>query len=296
MKKNRILVTGAGGMAGSYAPKVFEDWDTILTDVVAGYDRLDIHDPSAVMKRLSEARPDVVLHLAAATNVDRCEQYPDEAYLSNAIGTQNVALACQSTGAVLVYIGTGAVFNGEKPDPYLEYDLPSPANVYGHSKLAGEQIVASLLQRYYIVRASWIIGGGAKDKKFIGKIVQLLLDGRKELLAVDDKFGSPAYAKELLYGIKELVGTGYYGLYHMVNTGMCSRYEVALAVRDALGLSGVAIRPVSSAHFPLPAPRPRSEALRNMKLDLLGLNRMQPWQDAVREYVAGELVRTLGIR
>lgn len=282
-------------MAGSYAAKVFEDWEIILTDIVEGHQYLDVCDPPAVMKCISAARPDVVLHLAAATDVDRCQQYPDEAYHVNAIGTQNVALACQMTGAPLVYIGTAGVFDGNKPDPYIEYDFPNPANVYGHSKLAGEQIISSLLQRYYIVRAGWMVGGGIKDKKFIGKIARLLTDGRKELPAVNDKLGSPTFAKELLSGIKTLIGTGYYGLYHMVNVGMCSRYDVALVVRDAMALPGVTIKPVSSAYFPLPAPRARSEAMRNLKLDLLGMNQMRSWEEAVREYVTTELAPVLGI-
>lgn len=288
----RILVTGAAGMVGSYVPSVFSDWDLILTDHTPGFDQLDIRDPRSVLKQISEAKPGFVLHLAAATDVDRCEQYPDEAWHANTIGTQNMALACQATGIPLIYISTAGVFSGGKPDPYIEHDSPAPANVYGHSKLAGEQIIESLLQRYYIVRAGWMVGGGAKDKKFVGKIARLLVDGRKELLAVNDKLGSPTYAKEMLSGIKTLVGTGYYGLYHMVNTGMCSRYDVALVVREALGVN-VKITPVSSAHFPLPAPRARSEAMRNLKLDLLGMNHMRPWQDAVRDYVQSELIPLL---
>lgn len=288
----RLLVTGAGGMVGSYAPAVFADYELTLTDLVDGFTAVDVRDPAAVKEAVATVKPDTVLHLAAATDVDRCEQDSDWAYASNAIGTQNVALACQASEVPLVYVSTAGVFAGDKPEPYTEFDVPRPANVYGRSKLAGEQIVASLLQRYYIVRAGWMIGGGARDKKFVGKIARLIAEGRGPVRVVDDKVGSPTYARDFLAGIRRLLDTGYYGLYHMGNKGAGTRYEVALKVRDALGRPEVPIVPVSSAHFPLPAPRGRSEAMRNLKLELLGVH-MRDWEDAVQEYVAGELAPLL---
>lgn len=289
-----MLVTGAAGMVGSYVRQVFHDWHLTLTDWVDGSLCLDIRDPGAVMRLVEEARPDFVMHLAAATDVDRCEQDPDWAFHVNALGTQNVALACQMHSVPLIYLSTAAVFSGDKMDPYNEFDPTKPANTYGHSKLGGEQIISTLLQRYYIVRAGWMIGGGKeKDKKFIGKLVRLILEGRTELSVVDDKVGSPTYAKDLLEGIRSLIESGYYGLYHMVNRGCGSRYEIALALRDALQRPDVSIVPVSSEFFPLPAPRGRSEALRNLKLELLGLDQMRPWEDAVRAYVVDELLLPL---
>ncbi len=294
MNVRRMLVTGAGGMVGSYVPEVFRDCELILTDIVSGFMHLDVRDPSAVMKTVVETRPDLILHLAAATDVDRCEQVPDDAFHTNVVGTQNVALACQSHGMPLVYISTAGVFWGDKSEPYTELDDPRPANVYGQTKLGGERVVASLLHRVYTVRAGWMVGGGAKDKKFVGKIVALIRSGNKELSIVNDKFGSPTYAKDLLRGISTLIGTGYYGLYHMVNKGCVSRYEVALLVREVLVRQDVAIKPVSSAHFPLPAPRARSEVMRNLKLDLLGLNVMRTWHDAIREYLTTEVLGAPG--
>ncbi|MBI3628019.1 MAG: sugar nucleotide-binding protein [Candidatus Rokubacteria bacterium] len=273
----RLLVTGAGGMVGSYAKEIFTDHELILTDIVDGLPRLDVCDPAEVKAAVAELKPAVVLHLAAATDVDRCEQEPDGAYRSNAIGTQNVALACQAAGIPLVYVSTAGVFGGDKPEPYIEFDAPRPVNVYGLSKLAGEQIVAALLQQYYIVRAGWMIGGGPRDKKFVGKIARL---------------GSPTYARDFLAGIQRLLPTGQYGLYHLANKGCGTRYEVALKVRALLGRPEVEIVPVSSAQFPLPAPRARSEAMRNLKLELLGIH-ARTWEDALQEYVSTELVPLL---
>ena len=293
MKKQRMLVTGCAGMVGSYVPEVFMDYELVLTDRIEGFAHLDVRESPAVRKAVADARPDIVLHLAAATDVDLCEQDPDGAFHTNAIGTQNVVLACQEFDLPLVYISTAGVFWGDKPEPYIEFDVPRPANIYGQSKLAGEQIVSSLLRRYYIVRAGWMIGGGKKDKKFVGKIARLILQGQNPLRVVNDKLGSPTYGKDLLSGIRTLLTTDYFGLYHMVNRGCCSRYDVAVTIRDLLQRPKVEITPVSSAYFPLPAPRARSEAMRNLKLDLLGLNVMRPWQDALQEYVHSELAPTL---
>lgn len=280
-------------MVGSYVEDVFKDYELILTDRQGALAHLDVCNPAAVMNVAKDEKLDLVLHLAAATDVDRCEQEPDWAFRTNAIGTQNVALACQAFDITMVYISTAGVFWGDKPEPYTEFDVPRPANVYGESKLSGEHIVSSLLRHYYIVRAGWMIGGGKKDKKFVGKMARLIAEGKNPLQVVSDKFGSPTYGKDLLSGIHMLLKTGYYGLYHMVNQGSCSRYEVALTIRDALQRPDVEIRPVSSAYFPLPAPRARSEAMRNLKFELLGLNLMRPWQDALREYVVTELASAL---
>lgn len=286
---SRILVTGAAGVVGGYVADVFSDHDLVLTDIVGDTDYLDVTDAEAVIAFATRVEPEIVIHLAAATDVDRCEREPDLAYCTNAIGTQNVALACRTTGATVVYTSTAGVFGGDKPEPYIEFDEPAPVNVYGHSKLAGERIVQTLLDRFYIARAGWMVGGGAKDKKFVGKMLQFIDAGRTQLQAVDDKLGTPTYAKDLVQGIRRLLDTGYFGLYHLVNGGgACSRFDVAVAVCEILGRDDIVVEPVSSAYFPLPAPRARSEAMVNYKLELLGMNSMPHWREALAAYL-GEL-------
>lgn len=289
----KVLVTGAAGVVGGYVAEVFADHEIVLTDIRGDYERLDIRDPVECRRVIGGFGPELVLHLAAATDVDQCEKDPDFAFATNAIGTQNVALAAREAGAVLVYISTAGVFSGDKPDaPYTEFDTPGPANVYGESKLAGERIVETLLDRFYICRAGWMIGGGEKDKKFIGKLVEIIESGTTELRAVNDKFGTPTYARDLATGIRSLVETGYYGLYHMVNRGGSStRYDVAVALLELLGRTELTVEPVSSAFFPLPAPRARSEAMVNYKLELLGINGQRHWRDALEYYVREELGR-----
>jgi dTDP-4-dehydrorhamnose reductase len=136
-----------------------------------------------------------------------------------------------------------------------------------------------------------MVGGGAKDKKFVGKMLQFIDAGRTQLQAVDDKLGTPTYAKDLVQGIRRLLDTGYFGLYHLVNGGgACSRYDVAVAVCEILGRDDIVVEPVSSAYFPLPAPRARSEAMVNYKLGLLGMSSMPHWREALAAYL-GELPR-----
>jgi len=286
----RIVVTGAAGMLGSTLCPILRDrgYEVYATDIDVsdeGIEYLDVRNYKQVREIVEKIKPTMVMHLAAETDVDRCELEPDHAYLTNTIGTQNVALVCQKHDIEVVYISTIGVFYGDKPDPYTEFDEPNPINVYGRSKLEGEKIVQNLLKRYYIVRAGWMVGGGPKkDKKFVGKIIRLL-DKGTELKIVDDKIGSPTYTVDFSKCLADLIETGYYGLYHCTNKGYASRFEVAQKIVKFLGRSDVIIKPVSSAYFPLPAPRARSEMSRNYKLDLLGMNTMRPWEEALRDYI-----------
>lgn len=277
-----ILVTGANGMVGSYVKSVFVDDKLYLTDV----ELMDVTNYQQVKDVVGKVKPDIILHLAAKTDVDKCETEIDDAYRVNAIGTRNIALVCQEKDILMVYISTAGVFGGDKIEPYTEFDAPNPANIYGWSKLEGEKIVQNLLNKYFIVRAGWMLGGGEKDKKFIAKIIKLSQE-KGEIDVVSDKIGSPTFAKHLLMGIKRLIATRYYGLYHMTNKGVCSRYEIALEMMKILGRK-IKINPVSSAVFLLPAPRARSEAMRNYKLDLLGINSMPTWEEALKEYLTSE--------
>jgi dTDP-4-dehydrorhamnose reductase len=281
-----IFVTGSGGMVGSYLGRVFDPKDLYRTDLAAGEGiaLLDTRDPDAVSRMIGEVKPATVLHLAAETDVDRCEREPDHAYLSNTMATLNVALACVEHGAEIVYVSTAGVFDGMKGAPYTEFDRPSPVTVYAKAKYEGEKIVQSICQRWYVVRAGWMFGGGYRDKKFVGKIAAQCLNNVKEIRCVNDKFGSPTYAKDLLDMVKMIVNRRMYGLYHGVNQGWCSRYDVAMEIASYMK-STTQIVSASSDDFPLSAPRPTSEAAVSYKLQLLGLNQMRSWKDALHDYL-----------
>ncbi len=278
-----VLVTGGKGMLGTDLCRILRerDYHVEVTDI----GDLDIRNRDLVQRTVEKLQPDWVIHLAALTDVDGCEREPDASFLTNTVGTQNVALACQSTNTVMTYVSTISVFDGTKCEPYTEFDEPNPQSWYSRSKYQGELIVEKLLSRYYIVRAGWMFGGGPEDKKFVAKIIELARE-RDSLSIVDDKFGSPTYTADIASGIEKLSRTGLYGRYHMVNSGgYCNRYQFAQKILEIAGITDCELIPVSSAKFPLPAPRPRMEAARNLMLDLHEINWMRPWQEAIEEYI-----------
>ncbi len=275
-----LLVTGSNGMVGSYINEVFCDEEKVLTDLPG----LDVTDKEKVFAVMSKHKPDFVLHLAAETDLGRCETDPDHAYSVNTMGTQNVALACMEYGATMIYLSTGQVFTGEARKVHTEFDVPSPLNIYGRSKYEGEKLVQQLLKKYYIFRAGWMFGGGpSKDKKFAGKILELCAT-KKELQVVDDKFGPPTFARDVLKGVKKLMRENNYGLYHLVNGGCATRYDFAKEIVKNLN-KHIVVKPISSNQFPLLAPRPQSTAMKNYKLQLLGIDPMRNWQEALKEYI-----------
>ncbi len=286
-----ILVTGAAGMlAAEVIPELKRQGCKVsafdIHQRLPDIQKLDITDHAEVIKTIASAQPEYVFHLAAETDVDRCEKDPDHAFKVNTMGTENIALACQQLGVKLLYISTAGVFFGDKSEPYTEFDAPNPANIYGVSKWEGEKIVAGLLSEYFIVRAGWMVGGWEIDKKFVYKIVQQIKEGRTELRVVSDKFGSPTFTKDFAKNVVALVKTGRYGLYHMTNKGSGSRHDIALKIVEFMGVKAkVKVLPINSAEFPLPAPRARSEMMRNYHLDLIGLNQMPPWEESLKEYI-----------
>ncbi len=287
----KILLTGAAGMLAAEVIKELKQkkHEILAFDVnqrQPDIAKLDITHYTDVLKTIEQVKPDYVFHLAAETDVDRCERDPDHAFRVNTIGTENISLACQKLQIKLLYISTAGVFLGDKQTPYTEFDIPNPANVYGVSKLQGEIIVHRLLSEYFIVRAGWMVGGWEIDKKFVYKIVQQLKAGQKELKVVNDKFGSPTFTRDFARNLVPLVESNRFGLYHMTNQGSGSRFDIASKIVEFMGLKGqVKINPISSAEFPLSAPRARSEMMRNYKLDLIDLNRMPHWEESLKEYI-----------
>lgn len=275
-----ILITGAAGMVGSHTLDCYDPSEVRLTDI----DDLDVRNIGQVMAAVAAVHPWLVIHLAAETDVDRCQLEVDHAYRTNTVGTMNVALACQRYDAEMVYVSTLGVFDGSSEEPYTEFERPAPVNVYARTKWEGEKVVQGLLQRYYTVRAGWIFGGKEKDRKFVGKIAALCLNGVREILVVRDKTGSPTFARDLMRNIKLLTEKRLYGLYHMANRGFCTRYELAQEIARITG-GKTTLVPVSSDAFPLPAARPNSEAGRNYKLELVGLDQMRHWKPALEEYM-----------
>ena len=282
----KAFVTGGDGMLGrALVPLLRENWEVRSTDLP----RLDVTDAPWVREAVTAFGPDVLIHLASMTDVDACEIDPETAVRVNAGGTANVAAACASCGATMLYLSTGMIYNGRKKAPYTEYDAPDPVNVYGRSKYEGELAVRSALEKYYIFNTCWIFGGGREDKKFVARIVDLARS-RRVLRIVDDTYGSPTYTVDLARAIdrflREARSDAEYGRYHCVGRGCVNRFELAAEILAAAGIDNCRLEPASSSEFDLPAPRPGMEAMADYSLDLIGFRPMRDWREALREYVA----------
>ncbi len=281
----RILITGANGQLGTDLCQVLEDFD-VLPMTHADLEITTLDDVKFV---LDKYRPDVVINTAAYVRVDDCETEQDKSFTVNALGARNIAVACQKIGAKLVHISTDYVFGGE-PDvrttPYNEFDTPIPANLYGMSKLAGENFVRHLCSRHFIVRGSGLFGtAGARGKggNFVETMLKLAQE-RDELRVVNDQVFSPTYTKDLAQKIVELIHTEYYGVFHITNRGSCSWQQFSVEILDMAGLE-IPVISIASDEYPQKAKRPRYSVLDNCHLRLLHMDRMRSWQEALGVYL-----------
>jgi dTDP-4-dehydrorhamnose reductase len=275
----RIAITGHKGQLGTALGKALAVHDLFGLDLP----EYDIMDGAPIREALVSFEPDVVIHVAAYTHVDGCARDPDRAFRVNAMGTQNVALACESCSATLLYVSTNEVFAGDRQEPYLEYDTPQPINPYGYSKWVGERYVEQICRRFYIVRISWLFGG---PRSFVTKILSLS-EEHAELRVVDDEFGAPTYAPDLAVAIGQLIRTGHYGIYHLVNEGWCSRYEFAGEILRLGGRGNVPVRRIKLVEFKRDSQVPPRAVLRNFAAAELGI-RLQPWREALVAHLQGE--------
>ena len=241
MKDERVLLTGCGGMLGRAAYEIFSSkYKTVkATDIDLNQPwlgHMDVRKLDDCIKVFEEFKPDIVLHLAAHTDLEYCEQNEEDSWLTNALGTENVALLAQKHGCVMVYISTAGIFGGEQ-EFFTDFDAPNPLSHYAKGKYYGELFVLEQVSKSYVFRPGWMMGGGPdKDKKFVNKIYKQIVNGKKELFVVDDKLGTPTYTHDFANSISKVIETGYYGLYNQVCGGSCSRFDVALEFVKFLGL------------------------------------------------------------
>lgn len=273
----KIIITGASGQLGCDLTKTLEsEHNLFLFDM-----DLDVTDAKKVSRTIEEISPDVVIHSAAYTDVDGCEVNQDIAYKVNAVGAQNVAIACNKINAAMVYVSTDFVFDGNKKEPYIEFDNPNPLSIYGCSKLAGEYFVSHLLSKYYICRTAWLYGRNGKN--FVKTILRLA-DERNELKIVDDQIGSPTYSFDLARKIKEIIQEDAYGVYHITNNGNCSWFGFAKKILEFAGKDNVKVLPIDSDELNRPAKRPAYSVLRNYCLELKGFSPMRNYEEALKDY------------
>jgi len=278
----RILVTGASGhLGGQLLQQLHAQGHTVTGVDIA---EVDITDLSGLNRIFAEVRPELGLHCAALTAVDYCAEHPDEALAINGYGTRNVALACQTHDAALLYVSTNEVFDGKRCGEYQEYDPPNPINPYAYSKWVGEQAVRDLIRRHYIVRTSWLFAHGGKN--FIHTILRLAREGQP-LKVVTNEVSSPTYTNDLAAAIVQLIGSGCYGIYHLVNAGYTSRYGFARQVLDLAGYRDTPIQPIALAEFKRSSRPPEYAVLRNVAAARLGIT-LRPWQEALAAFLEAD--------
>jgi len=291
-KNSKILITGCGGMLGEAVYSVFSDVCVVkATDIDVNekwLSYLDVRDCQALEKEILEFQPTAIFHLAALTDLEYCENNSQESYKTNAMGTENIVSLCKKNNLLAVYISTAGIYDGNQ-DVYDDYDQPNPLSYYGKSKYAGEIAFKQDLDNYFVFRAGWMMGGGPKkDKKFVKKIIDQINSGKKELFVVRDKVGTPTYTHDFAKNMLDVINSNYFGLYNMVCGGEGSRFDVAEEMLNILGLEKkIKLTEVDSDFYKKEyfAPRPYSEKLINLKLDLRKLNKMRDWRVCLKEYL-----------
>ena len=280
----RILITGAAGLVGSHiARRLAHDHPVVALN----HGELDIADRTAVMRRLADAAPSLVIN-CAMVQVDEAEKNPAKASAVNAQGPAFLAEAAAQLGAEMIHFSTQYAFQGEPPGraPYTIEDELRPVNVYGSSKVAGERAVRDACAKSFIIRTSWVYGNGKKS--FLCTVHKDLQAG-KRMRVIDDIWSSTTYVEDLIERVLQIHTAGHYGTYHVVNEGVCSYCDFALEAGRLVGVDlhqlDVLLEIVKEADMKRVAARPRYTPLRCLLSEQLGFTPMRDWREALAAYV-----------
>ena len=276
----KVLVTGVKGQLGYDVVRELQSrgHEAIGVDI----EEMDITDETAVSRVMEETAPEAVIHCSAFTAVDRAEEERELCYKVNVEGTENIAKMCQKLGCKMLYLSTDYIFSGEGQRPWEPEDTPSPLNAYGQSKYQGEVALRQYVDKYFIVRISWVFG--INGNNFIKTMLRL---GKENgaVKVVDDQIGSPTYTFDLAKLLVDMIETEQYGAYHVTNEGICSWYEFAKEIFQEANMKEVTVTPVSSEEFPVKAKRPKNSRMSKEKLVQNGFSLLPSWQDAVKRYI-----------
>ena len=275
----KVLVTGVNGQLGYDVCRHLLEQG--IEYVGVDYADFDLTDAQAVRENVLRIKPDVIVHCAAYTAVDKAESETVKCMRINGEGTLNLVRAATEIDAALLYVSTDYVFEGTGDTPF-ETDAPvRPQNTYGLSKLQGEYAVRGQMKRYFIVRTSWVYG--LHGHNFVKTMINLG-STRNDINVVCDQIGSPTYSDDLAYLICQMIQTKKYGVYHATNEGFCSWAEFAQEIMDQNRLA-CKVHPIPTSEYPTPARRPLNSRLSKASLDAAGFARLPSWQDALRRYI-----------
>ena len=279
----KALLIGANGQLGTDLYRIFEAAGDVVVPVI--HAQVDVCSERLVSDVMLEAKPDVVLNTAAFHKVEECEKQPGLAFQVNGIAAMNLAKACKRSGAILVHFSTDYVFDGQKNAPYEETDRPSPLNVYGTSKVAGEHLIAAYADRYFVIRTCGLYGmagSSGKGGNFVENMLKKTAAG-DAIRVVDDQVLTPTYTLDLAEATRRLVLTGDFGLYHVSSEGQCSWYQFTRTIFELAGVNAQ-LRSVKTGDFPSSVKRPAYSVLSKTKFRATGLS-IPTWQDALSRYL-----------
>ncbi|WP_409252132.1 dTDP-4-dehydrorhamnose reductase [Bacillus sp. SCS-153A] len=275
----KVLVTGYTGQLGHDVVREGKQRGINITGIGRGY--LDITNELEVYQYVQKTNPDVIIHCAAYTAVDKAEDDKETCWNVNVLGTKFLAISAKKVNAKLMYISTDYVFDGKGEEPFKEADKPDPVGYYGITKYEGEKIVRDLLEEYFIVRISWVFG--INGHNFI-KTMLRLSETRNELNVVGDQFGSPTYTFHLARLIIDMIQTKKYGIYHASNEGFCTWAEFATEIFQQAN-KNVKVNAISTEEYPTRAVRPKNSRMSKQKLIDNGFEPLPKWQDALKHYL-----------
>ena len=281
----KVLVTGVKGQLGFDVCKELDKRN--IENKGIDRDDCDITDEQAVLSYIKNYAPDVVVHCAAYTAVDRAEDEKEICYNVNVKGTEYIARACKEIDAKMVYISTDYVFEGVGDKAYEVQDNTAPDNTYGLTKYQGEEVVRNIVDKYFIIRISWVFG--INGSNFINTMMKLG-ETHRELNVVADQIGSPTFTYDLAPLICDMIATDKYGIYHATNEGYCSWADLAEYIFSVTGQK-VLVHHIKSEEYPTKASRPKNSRLSKASLDNAGFKRLPDWQDAVKRYINEKLGR-----
>ena len=281
----KVVVIGGNGQLGSDLCKVYKQTGNMVQEL--NHDDIEISNFNKCREAIKRIRPDIIINTAAMHHVESCEEYPQKAFLVNGLGARNLAIVCEDLDLPLIHFSTDYVFDGSKGSPYVEADIPIPLNVYGNSKLSGENFIRKLTEKYFIIRVSGLYGHSACRAKEGLNFVRLMLklaEDRDEIRVVNDEILSPTFTYDIAVQLEKLTGTEEYGLYHMTSQGSCSWYEFARQIFH-LTDTKVTLTVALPEEFPSKVPRPKYSVLENANLMAQGMDIMPHWSESLKQYV-----------